>query len=243
MLTGQGLVEHAYTLLGVPYFYGSKLKVLTESFMLGMKKAYPSIVNQAYIDKARRKGMVGKVCVDCSGLISSYTGKVLGSAQLYAQASKRLPISSYRDFAPGTVVWRKGHVGVFVKEGNNYYVIEAKGIDWGTVRSIFDPSKWSYGLVFPWMTYSYEVNLAPIATSKGKNPYKEPTINIKKNMYGESVKWVQWELVEAGYKIDIDGEFGPKTEEALKAFQTSCKISADGICGNLTRKKLKKGGI
>ena len=58
-------------------------------------------------------------------------------------------------------------------------------------------------------------------------------------MYGEGVKWLQWELVEAGYKIDIDGEFGEQTEKSLKDFQTSAKISADGICGRLTRKKLK----
>lgn len=239
MLTGQGLVEHAKSLLGTPYFYGSKLKVLTESFMASMHKAYPSIVTNQYIQKARTKGMVGKVCVDCSGLISSYTKKVLGSSQLYSQAYTRLPISQYKTFANGVVVWRKGHVGVFSKEGNVNYVYEAKGIDYGVIKSKFEYSKWSCGLTFSWISYNYEINLSPISTAKGINPYKEPLLNLKKNMYGEGVKWLQWELVEAGYKIDIDGEFGEQTEKALKDFQTSAKISADGICGRLTRKKLK----
>lgn len=239
MLTGQGLVEHAKSLLGTPYFYGSKLKILIESFMMSMHKAYPNIVTSQYIQKARNKGMVGKVCVDCSGLISSYTKKVLGSAQLYSQAYTRLPISQYQNFAIGTVLWRKGHVGIFSKEDNKYFVYESKGIDWGVVKSVFDSSKWTCGLTFSWIDYSYKINLAPISTAKGTNPYKEPKINIKKNMIGEGVRWLQWELVEAGYKIDIDGEFGNQTEEALKAFQTSCKISADGICGKITRKKLK----
>ena len=239
MLTGQGLVNHAKSLIGTYYFYGSKLKILTESFMMSMHKAYPSIVTTQYCQKARQKGMVGKVCVDCSGLISSYTGKVLGSSQLYSQAYTRLPISQWQNFANGTVVWRKGHVGIFYKEGNNAYVIEAKGIDYGTVLSSFDSSKWTCGLTFSWINYDYQINLAPISTAKGVNPYKEPKINIKKNMMGEGVAWLQWELVEAGYKIDIDGEFGNQTERALKEFQTSCKISVDGICGKITRKRLK----
>ena len=239
MLTGEGLVNHAKKLIGTNYFYGCKMKKLTESFMMSMHKAYHNIVTTQYMQKARNKGMVGKVCVDCSGLISSYTKKVLGSSQLYSQAYTRLPISQYHTFAQGVVLWRKGHVGVFTKEGNKYYVIEAKGIDYGCVKSVFDPSKWTCGLTFSWIKYNYEINLAPISSAKGTNPYKEPRILVKINMMGEAVKWLQWELVEAGYKLDIDGEFGPETERCLKEFQTSAKITADGVCGSLTRKKLK----
>ena len=46
-------------------------------------------------------------------------------------------------------------------------------------------------------------------------------------------------MIQCRIPDSIDGEFGNQTEEALKAFQTSCKISADGICGKITRKKLK----
>lgn len=239
MLTGQDLVEHAKSLLGTFYFYGAKKQILTESFMMSMHKAYPNIVTNQYIQKARNKGMVGKVCVDCSGLISSYTKKVLGSSQLYSQAYTRLPISQYRVFANGTVVWRKGHVGIFSHESDGYFVYEAKGIDFGTIRSRFDPMNWTCGLTFSWIKYNYEINLAPISSAKGTNPYKEPHITLKKNMVGEAVKWLQWELVEAGYKLDIDGDFGSETERCLKEFQTSAKITADGVCGSLTRKKLK----
>ena len=239
MLTGQGLVEHAKKLVGTPYFYGSKLKVLTESFMAGMHKAYPNIVTKQYLNKARQKGMVGRICVDCSGLISSYTGKVLGSSQLYSQAYTRLPISTYHNFANGVVVWRKGHVGIFSHESDGFYVYEAKGIDFGTIKSRFDPMNWTCGLTFSWIKYNYEINLSPISSAKEDNPYKEPKIDIKRNMLGESVKWLQWELVEAGYKIAIDGDFGPETEKATKSFQQSCKITASGICDKQTRKKLK----
>lgn len=239
MLTGNDLVIHAKKLLGTPYFWGCKGQILTESFMMSMHKAYPNIVTSQYIQKARNKGMVGKVCVDCSGLISSYTGKVLGSAQLYSKAYTRLPISQYRSFANGVVVYRKGHVGIFSHEADGYFVYEARGIDFGTIRSRFDPMNWTCGLTFSWIDYNYEINLAPISSAKGKNPYKEPRFLVKRNMVGEAVKWLQWELIEAGYKLDIDGEFGPITEKCLKDFQTSAKITADGICGKVTRRKLK----
>ena len=61
---------------------------------------------------------------------------------------------------------------------------------------------------------------------------------IKKGNRGESVKWLQWELNEAGYNIDIDGIFGTATYNAVKKFQKSCKISVDGIVGNDTKAHL-----
>jgi peptidoglycan hydrolase-like protein with peptidoglycan-binding domain len=44
---------------------------------------------------------------------------------------------------------------------------------------------------------------------------------------GDSVKWVQKRLPN----LVVDGIFGPKTAEAVKAFQTQKKITADGIVG------------
>jgi peptidoglycan hydrolase-like protein with peptidoglycan-binding domain len=44
---------------------------------------------------------------------------------------------------------------------------------------------------------------------------------------GDSVKWIQARLPG----IAIDGAFGPATEAAVKAFQASRKITADGIVG------------
>lgn len=237
-LTGQALVDYARGKKGTPYFYGSKMAILKEDFMAEMHKIYPSIVTENYIKKAVSKGQVGKENTDCSGLVSGYTGKILGSAQLYQQAYTRLSPSTYKSWANGVVAWRKGHVGVFFEENGNYYVAEAKGIDYGTIISVFDPNKWSKGLTFPWMDYSYTDNVVADATWKEVNPYTEPTETILIGSIGESVKWVQWELVEAGYDIAIDGDFGEKTDEAVKAFQSSCKITVDGKVGQETRKYL-----
>lgn len=72
-----------------------------------------------------------------------------------------------------------------------------------------------------------------------KNPYSLLTNLMKKGSKGESVKWLQWILVHTyGYNLAIDGDFGTKTEAAVKDFQV--KAFADGIVGKLTLEKLQK---
>ena len=71
-------------------------------------------------------------------------------------------------------------------------------------------------------------------------PYKEPIITVKSGTRGESARWVQWHLVQAGYDIGkIDGVFGRNSTSALISFQTKTGLEADGKCGRLTREKLK----
>lgn len=78
---------------------------------------------------------------------------------------------------------------------------------------------------------------------KGKrNTYPEPTRTIKRTkpaMSGNDVRWVQYELVEAGYNIDIDGKFGGQSEKALLDYQRNHRLTADGKCGPATRASLK----
>ena len=81
MLTGNGLSEYARVHLGTPYFYGAKIPegALTERKMSTMHAMYPKVVTTNYMAKARRKGQVGKVNVDCSGLIAGYRQLNIGS--------------------------------------------------------------------------------------------------------------------------------------------------------------------
>lgn len=70
-------------------------------------------------------------------------------------------------------------------------------------------------------------------------PYTEPAANVSQGARGEAVKWVQWQLVRHGGKLDIDGIFGTATKLAVRAFQTTNGLTVDGIVGPLTRAKLK----
>lgn len=235
MKTGKGLAEYAISKIGTPYFYGSKMTFLTEAFANQMAKAYPSKVNAAYIAKAKAKGMFGKTCTDCSGLIGAYRDKQIGSAQLYSSAAKRLKMADLKTFPVGTVLWRQGHVSVFVGYINSEPMcVEAKGIDYGTVMSKVVPSKWEYGLLFSDIEYSDTITVA----QKKANPYPVPIRNIKKGCQGNDVRWVQYELQEAGYKLDCDGIAGKITDECIRSFQSSAKLKCDGICGANTRKAL-----
>ena len=253
MKTGSGLVDYARGRLGTPYFYGAKISEgnLTEKKMSTMHAMYPKVVTNAYMTKARSRGQVGKVNVDCSGLIAGYRQLNIGSYQLYQMAYTRMPIVQIDNFAPGTVLWKSGHVGVYIGKVNGVPMcIEAKGINYGTVMTKVSATKWVYGLTFKDMDYTYDTKVA--GTWKGTNPYTEPTITVtspaqakKKNIKvylakGDGVKWVQWELMEAGLltEDDIDGICGPQTVAAIMAYQKSCKITADGLAGKITRKYL-----
>lgn len=254
ILTGSGLVDFAVSKKGTPYVYGAKLSdgPLTQAKVDFLARNYPGTVNKAYLDKIKKKGLIGKVCVDCSGLIAGYTGKNIGSSQLYSTAKTRMAYVNYRDFAPGTVLWRSGHVGVFTGLGadGKYHCMEAKGIDYGTVDSIITPSStWKYGLTFDYMDYTYDKKLTN-TKPKQTNPYTQPTSILKKGAKGEGVKWIQTELVEAGYGgtftyngkrysgVKVDGDFGTITDAATRAFQASSKLEVDGEVGKATRNAL-----
>lgn len=71
-------------------------------------------------------------------------------------------------------------------------------------------------------------------------PFKEPAASIKHGSTGTGAKWVQWHLNILGYDLTVDGEFGSKSDAALRRFQTDYYLDVDGICGAQTRKKLKE---
>jgi peptidoglycan hydrolase-like protein with peptidoglycan-binding domain len=50
-------------------------------------------------------------------------------------------------------------------------------------------------------------------------------------MHGSDVKWVQQHLNSHDAKLTVDSEFGPKTRDAVKAFQRKQKLEVDGIVG------------
>lgn len=71
----------------------------------------------------------------------------------------------------------------------------------------------------------------------------ETSGNIKQGARGNAVKAIQYALNKLGYgnsgTSSIDGIFGSKTTEAVKAFQKAMGIQQDGIVGKNTRKKFK----
>lgn len=235
-LTGKGLAEFALSKIGTPYVYGAKGAdgIFTSSKLDWLSSNYKSVFTSAYIKKA--KGFIGKTCCDCSGLNSWYTGKVLGSSQLYSTASKRGLIKDIDNAPIGSILWKSGHVGIYIGDG---YCVEAKGINYGTVKSKLTNTKFTHWLVFDYIDYDYdEVKISAVTAEKKVNPYRKPTVLLKIGVKGENVMWLQHELSEAGYKVSIDGIFGKNTYKYVKKFQQSSKLTVDGIVGNNTIKAL-----
>lgn len=71
--------------------------------------------------------------------------------------------------------------------------------------------------------------------------YQEPSILIKKGMYGTGVRWVQDMLNQNGYSLSVDGAFGNATYNAVVNFQKNNNLEVDGIVGSATKNALKNG--
>ncbi len=64
---------------------------------------------------------------------------------------------------------------------------------------------------------------------------------IRKGDTGELVRKIQQRLSDGGYyRSNIDGDFGPITESAVKDLQIKAGLSIDGIVGNRTWHELSK---
>lgn len=66
------------------------------------------------------------------------------------------------------------------------------------------------------------------------NPYPVPVKILRRGMRGMDVKWLQWELDSMGYKLTVDGCFGPTTEKVVKTYQLGHGLIVDGIVGPKT---------
>ena len=69
---------------------------------------------------------------------------------------------------------------------------------------------------------------------------------LKKGSAGEQVKTIQRILKTMGYEdqygkaLEVDGDFGSKTDYALRAFQKANNLEVDGSCGKATWTALLK---
>ncbi len=246
--TNLGLVEYAKAQLGLPYWYGTYGATATEELYLAKKKQYPN-----YYKATDFKSQYGKRVHDCVGLIKGYlwsdtpTSKPKYNSKqdtnangMYVYASVKGNISTMPEKA-GILVFLKNekgrihHVGVYIGNGE---VIEARGHAYGVVKTKFKDRGWDYWSECPYIEYVNEDK--PEDKPEEKKEEKMMTINfpiLKKGSKRSEVKTVQRLLKSLGYKdqngkaLEIDGDFGSKTDYAVRAFQKAKKLEVDGIVG------------
>ena len=239
--TGKKLAEYCLKVYDAKwvYWYGTFGNKCTQSLYNSKKAQYKNHYTSDRTSGYMRDIENAKTCADCVGMIKSYfwTGGVFGSTPKYATnhcpdvsandmlslCSKTGDISSIPN-EPGIVVWRSGHIGVYVGDG---YTVEMKGFDYDCVKKKVKDGTWKKWGRLPSSMISYTNE------SIAKDDDKDEGLRILKNgSKGNDVKQLQTNLIKLGYSCGrwgIDGDFGDATELALVAFQNGHELEPTGI--------------
>lgn len=224
------------------YWYGTCGYKCTTSLFNSKKKQYPDHYTDARESGYKKDISDGKMCADCVGLIKAFfwlSGKLNGTKKygangcpdvsangMYKKCVKTGPISTIPDI-PGLIVWKDGHIGVYVGDG---YTVEMKGFNYDCVKAKVTSGKWTNWGQLPASMLNYVSGAVEAVT------YKLGDRILEKGDKGEDVSELQKLLVDLGYNLGaygtakngVDGSFGAKTLAALKAFQTSKGLTVTG---------------
>lgn len=154
-------VTNAWT-SGWGYVWGTYGQVLTPELLQYKLTQYPEGVGDyaAFI----RANWLGKRTADCVGLIKGYgwlNGETMeiqyssngmpdiGANEMYYNDVRKGAIQTMPD-TPGLAVWKQGHIGVYIGNGE---VIEAMGTKYGVVKTQLEGRGWTHWLEIPYINY------------------------------------------------------------------------------------------
>lgn len=80
--------------------------------------------------------------------------------------------------------------------------------------------------------------IAPITRSKPTAPTVTNFPSLRQGETGVAVKKLQGALIKKGYKVVVDGQYGPATVAAIKKCQADAGLASDGVTGMATAKVL-----
>ena len=147
---------------GWGYVYGTYGTVLSESMLTAKMEQYPDEV--ATKEQFIRDTWLGKRTADCVGLIKGYGWfntasqdteigsngmQDLSANGMYDAATVKGEISTIPE-TPGLAVWKDGHIGIYIGDGN---VVEAYGTERGVIRSVLADGGWTHWLEVPSINY------------------------------------------------------------------------------------------
>lgn len=194
------------------------------------------------------KRWLGKIVVDCSGLlVEAFRSKDKSFYDRTANTFRAQAIDhgSIQEIPviPGLGVWRSGHIGLYIGSGK---VIEAAGYRHGVVTTpIGAPAGGK-----PWKEWlqlrDVDYDRAPVEIEEPISAFVIRRLLKLKSpwMRGEDVRDVQEQLMARKYDVGgtgADGIYGPNTTRGVRRFQRDKGLEVDGIVGPITTKAL--GGI
>lgn len=148
---------------GWGYVYGTYGTVLSESMLNAKMEQYPDEV--ATKEQFIRDTWLGKRTADCVGLIKGYSWfntvsqqteigsngmQDLSANGMYDAATVKGEISTIPE-TPGLAVWKDGHIGIYIGDGN---VVEAYGTERGVIRTALADGGWTHWLEVPNISYN-----------------------------------------------------------------------------------------
>ncbi len=166
--TSIGLTEFALKASqnGWGYVYGTYGQIITQSMIDGKARQYPSVFSEIMSDGRtayqHAQKWIGHRAADCVGLMKAYlwwqgdsAGPSYVSAQdksangLYYSSAVRGSIPAIPDIH-GLLVWREGHIGVYIGNGE---VIESRGVEYGVVKTRLTDRNWTAWCKHPSISY------------------------------------------------------------------------------------------
>lgn len=164
IVKAKDIIKYVESQLGRPYWYGTCGQIATEKLYNSRKKQYPKYYDESKYTKGWKEDY-GKKVHDCIGLIKGgiwcncdpngtpdgYCAEQdLSANGTYEACKEKGPISSLPEI-PGYLVWYKGHIGMYIGHGQ---VIEARGHDYGVVKTVLSTRKWTNWCKYPWIDYT-----------------------------------------------------------------------------------------
>ena len=133
---------------------------------------------------------------------------------------------------PGEFLYMKGHCGIYI--GENKVIECTPSFFDGVGYTRISERKWTKHGKLPSIDYNYKVIKTPLETPVLASAFP----NLKRGNKGMQVSYLQQDLNYIGYKLDVDGIFGPITETMVRDFQKMVSIKVDGIYGPQTKNAL-----
>lgn len=234
------------------YWYGTCGYKCSTSLFNSKKKQYPAHYTSAREAGYKKDIAGGCMCADCVGIIKAFFWKSgsldgankygangcpdKGANGMYSLCKENGPIGTIPDI-PGIIVWKSGHIGVYVGNG---YTVEMQGFVKDCVKRKVTEGSWTNWGKLPASMLSYVSGSVEIPT------YKLGDRTLQKGDEGDDVSALQTALVWLGYdlgsygkaKNGVDGKFGSKTQAAVKALQEKAGLNATGVFDSSAYKAL-----
>lgn len=114
------------------------------------------------------------------------------------------------------------------------YAVEWRGFNYGCVKTVVKERTWKHWAKLPFIDYGDTGSAQPAETVT----YTLGTRLLKNGSVGGDVKTLQELLNQLGASLTVDGDFGSKTEAAVKEFQKKAGLKQDGKYGDQTHAAL-----